>query len=270
MVERVIRAMRERLAVPLTLKEMARLAFMSSFHFNRVFHLVTGVPPGLFQSGLRFEAAKRLLLTTDMHPEEVCERLGFLSPPTFARQFKAKVGVTPDGLRRLARLVTAAGVSLGALLSSLPAAPPAADGLRGTVAAPEGFDGLVVAALFRKDAPEGWPAVCAILAGAGDFVLPPMADGWYHLLAAGVDRRVNIVSSLVDSDLILRSASRGVEVVIEKGRIQGPSEPCLRLRPADSADPPILFAFPALILEPLLDPDDTARDESQLVCVQAW
>jgi AraC family transcriptional regulator len=261
--------MRERLAVPLTLKEMAGLGFMSPFHFNRVFHLVTGVPPGLFQSGLRFEAAKRLLLTTEMHPEEICERLGFLSASTFARQFKAKVGVTPDGLRRLARMITEAPFTLDDFLPALPATLQAAEGVAGKVAAPEGFDGLVVVALFRKDAPEGWPVACAMLAGAGNFVLPPMADGWYHLLAAGVDRRVNIISCLVESDQILRSGSRGVEVVIDQGRILGLPEPCLRLRPADPADPPILFAFPALIMEPLLGSDDTARDEGQLVSVQA-
>jgi AraC family transcriptional regulator len=261
--------MRERLAAPLTLKEMACLGFMSPFHFNRVFHLVTGVPPGLFQSGLRFEAAKKLLLTTEMHPEEICERLGFLSPSTFARQFKAKVGVTPEGLRRLARMITEAAFSVGDLLTALPAAPQDPEGLAGKIVAPEGFDGLVVVALFKRDAPEGWPAACAMLAGAGNFVLPRMADGWYHLLAAGVDRRVNIISCLVDSDLILRSNARGVEVVIDQGRILGLPAQGLRLCPADPVDPPILFAFPALTMEPLLGSDDTAREEGQLISLQA-
>src|SRR5262245_17730321 len=98
-VERVIRVMRERPAVPLSVNDMSSLGFMSPFHFNRVFHQMTGIPPGLFQSALRFEAAKRLLLTTTMSVAEVCGELGFLSTGTFARQFKTRVGTTPECLR---------------------------------------------------------------------------------------------------------------------------------------------------------------------------
>src|SRR4051812_40388739 len=78
-VGRVIGAMGERPAVPLTLNEMAALSFMSPFHFTRVFHMVTGIPPGLFQSALRLEAAKKLLLTTTLPVAEICDELGFLS-----------------------------------------------------------------------------------------------------------------------------------------------------------------------------------------------
>jgi AraC family transcriptional regulator len=261
-VARVIRAMREHPAVPLALGEMASLSFMSPFHFNRVFRLMTGIPPGLFQSALRFEAAKKLLLTTPMHLEEICERLGFLSPSTFGRQFKARVGLAPDRLRRLARMIQSAPFQIGDPLPALLTAPGDGGGLTGTVTAPAGFEGLVVVALFRKAAPEGWPAACAMQLGAGTFALPQMADGCYYLLSAGVDRRADIVACLIDGRPILRSKSRGLEIRVSQGKFEGFPDQGLQLRPADPLDPPILFAFPALMLEQLLGSDDTVRDAS--------
>lgn len=258
-VGRVIQAMRERPAVPLTLNEMAGLGFMSPFHFNRVFRLVTGIPPGLFQSALRFEAAKRLLLTTPLPMTEICDRLGFLSPATFARQFKARVGMAPERLRRLARMIPESSLGIEDPLAVFAALAQPSQGLTGEIAAPAGFEGLVAVALFKRATPEGWPSACAVRQGAGTFELPSLPEGSYHLLAAGLDRRQEITAFMVDSDHILRSSSRGLRIVIRDRRIEGLPEGGIRLRPADPLDPPILFAFPALLLEPLLG-DQSALD----------
>ena len=61
-IERVILAMRSRLAEPLTLRDLAGIAHLSPYHFCRVFQRLTGVPPGEFLTALRLEEAKRLLL----------------------------------------------------------------------------------------------------------------------------------------------------------------------------------------------------------------
>ncbi len=256
---RVIRVMRESPAIRLTLGEMASLSFMSPFHFNRVFRLMTGIPPGLFQSALRFEAAKKLLLTTPMHLEEICEELGFLSASTFGRQFKARVGVAPERLRRLARVIQSAPFQISDLR---PATPQEGGGLAGNVAAPEGFEGLVVVALFKKAAPEGRPVACTMRLGAGTFALPQMADGCYYLLSAGVDRRADLVACLIDGSPILRSRNRGLEVRVSQGKFLGFPEQGLQLQPADPLDPPILFAFPALMLEQLAGSVGTGRNAS--------
>jgi AraC-like DNA-binding protein len=255
-VERVIQAMRKRPAIPLTLNEMAALGVMSPFHFNRVFHFVTGIPPGLFQSALRLEAAKKLLLTTAMHQAEICEELGFLSLATFARQFKAKVGVSPEHLRDLATMIRESFHQLDELLPVFPEAQRHPGGAVGEVTAPLGFDGLVVVALFRKAFPEGWPAGCAMRAGIGPFELPRLPDGSYHLLAAGVDRQADIAASLADGDQILRTSARGLKIQFSDGKMLGLPNQGIKLRQADPLDPPILFAFPALILELLRDSND--------------
>src|SRR5437763_15510695 len=63
-VERVIRMMHHSLDEPLTLQEMSRIAYISPYHFNRIFRQITGIPPKQFLYALRVETAIRLLLTT--------------------------------------------------------------------------------------------------------------------------------------------------------------------------------------------------------------
>ncbi|HEX5548326.1 MAG TPA: AraC family transcriptional regulator, partial [Ktedonobacterales bacterium] len=55
-VERVIQSMRIHLSEPLSLEEMAEIAYLSPFHFNRVFRSITDIPPGEFLASLRLEA----------------------------------------------------------------------------------------------------------------------------------------------------------------------------------------------------------------------
>src|SRR5919106_1160070 len=65
-VERVITTARGRLCEPISLRDMSRVAYLSTFHFNRVFHQITGLPPTKFISAMRLDEAKRLLLNTEM------------------------------------------------------------------------------------------------------------------------------------------------------------------------------------------------------------
>src|SRR4029453_11315599 len=85
--ERVISAMRERLDQPFSLEEMSEVAIMSPFHFNRPFRELTGIPPCQFLSAVRLQAAKRLLLTTDLSVTDICFEVGYNSLGTFIRRF---------------------------------------------------------------------------------------------------------------------------------------------------------------------------------------
>jgi len=78
-VERVIRTMRDHLDEPLTLQEMSRIAYISPYHFNRIFRQITGIPPNQFFYALRLETAKRLLLTTNTNVTDVCFDVGYNS-----------------------------------------------------------------------------------------------------------------------------------------------------------------------------------------------
>lgn len=59
-IERVILAMCSRLAERLTLRDLAGIAHLSPYHFCRIFHRLTGVPPGEFLTALRLEEAMGL------------------------------------------------------------------------------------------------------------------------------------------------------------------------------------------------------------------
>ena len=100
-VNRVIDHIRDHLAEPLSLAQLARVAAFSPFHFHRIFRAITGETVFGFIHRLRLErAAVRLL----HHPREsvlaVALDHGFSSAATFARAFKAQFGMSAMAWRR--------------------------------------------------------------------------------------------------------------------------------------------------------------------------
>jgi AraC family transcriptional regulator len=94
-VNRVIDHIRERLAEPLTLAELARVAAFSPFHFHRVFRAITGETLFGFIQRLRVErAAAALLGRREVSVLEIALDHGFGSAATFARAFRAHFGMT--------------------------------------------------------------------------------------------------------------------------------------------------------------------------------
>jgi transcriptional regulator GlxA family with amidase domain len=101
-VKRVINVMHERLDEPFTLNDMSKIAYVSPYHFNRMFHQITGIPPCQFLYALRLETAKRLLLTTGVSVTDVCFDVGYNSLGTFIRRFTGLVGISPSRFRSFA------------------------------------------------------------------------------------------------------------------------------------------------------------------------
>ena len=54
---------------PFELKDMARIAFLSPYYFNRVFRQVTGVPPRRFHMALRMAEPRTASPTPLAHPD---------------------------------------------------------------------------------------------------------------------------------------------------------------------------------------------------------
>jgi len=94
-VERVITSARERLCEPISLHDMSRVAYLSAFHFNRVFHQFTGLPPAKFISAMRLDEAKRLLLNTNLSITDICFEVGYNSLSHFSKAFTEVVGCSP-------------------------------------------------------------------------------------------------------------------------------------------------------------------------------
>ena len=234
-VERVIDVMRNRLEETLSLEEMAEIAIMSPFHFNRVFRRLTGVPPCQFLSALRLEKAKRLLLTTDISVTDICFQVGYNSLGTFTRRFTELVGLSPQRLRALSTFDTdhLAGSFQHAHLCS----QRDESGLAGRIVVPPDFTGLIFVGVFSSPVPQGRPLACTVMGSPGPYRVPRMPDGRHYLFAAALD-----LSSPHPNDYFLyENVLRGV---MRAGSHPGGGE--LFLRPADPIDPPILLTFPLL------------------------
>jgi AraC family transcriptional regulator len=98
-VRRAVELMHARLDQDVLLEEMAAAAYLSPFHFARLFKKVTGMSPHAYLSALRLERAQTLLATTDLSVTEVSARVGYISPSHFAKAFRQTTGLSPRAFR---------------------------------------------------------------------------------------------------------------------------------------------------------------------------
>lgn len=244
-VERVIQSMRAHLSEPLSLEEMAEIAYLSPFHFNRIFRSITDIPPGEFLASLRLGAAKRLLLTTTMSVTDVCFELGYTSLGSFTTRFKQLVGFSPLQLRQMADELASAPIQplLVAHSEMRRLGATRIGGVRGSITAPDCFSGLIFAGLFPKFISQNGPVACTTVSAPGAFQIGPVPDGRYYLLAAALPWSQNALTYLLPERGMLVGVSEQ-SVVVRDGQASAPVE--LVLRPPCLTDPPILGVFPPL------------------------
>ncbi|MFI0465420.1 helix-turn-helix domain-containing protein [Saccharopolyspora sp. 5N102] len=96
-----IAVMRDRLAEPLTLADIAAEVHLSVYHFIRVFRAATGETPHRFLTRLRIERAERLLSDDALTVAQIAERCGFASPGALSTAFLSHVGVRPSAYRKI-------------------------------------------------------------------------------------------------------------------------------------------------------------------------
>ncbi|HEX6292812.1 MAG TPA: helix-turn-helix transcriptional regulator [Herpetosiphonaceae bacterium] len=248
-VERVIAAMHQRLEEPLTLPDMAEIALLSPYHFNRIFRYITGIPPLKFQAALRLQAAKRLLVTTDLSVTEICFAVGYNSLASFTRNFTELVGLSPRQLRCLADELHVDDLqSLDVSTDLSDEQPSACAGwtLRGAVTTVVPFSGLIMIGLFAAPIPESLPVGCAVLSEPGSFQIHDVPGGEYYLLAAAFDRSEQGLAGLLqDTPTLVGMAHTAIEVPASGPVVDAD----VLLRPVHPTDPPILVALPFLLNE---------------------
>ncbi|HEU5198790.1 MAG TPA: helix-turn-helix transcriptional regulator [Ktedonobacterales bacterium] len=245
-VEQVIGVMRTHLADSLSLEDMADAAYLSPFHFNRIFRSMTNIPPGEYLSALRLEEAKRLLLTTNTSVTDVCFEVGYTSLGTFTTRFNQAVGLSPSQLRAFAQRLSDIGpITLPKLPPlSLPRYMAGRAGVYGQISAPTPISSLIMAGLFPKAIPQSHPAAGVTLTAPGPYRIAPVPDGVYYLLVAALPTPVDPLTALLPDSGILVSASQR-PIVVQNGYAQAPVN--LTLRPFQIFDPPILIALPLLL-----------------------
>jgi|SRR5882724_1384974 len=87
-----------------TLANAARQAYLSPFHFNRLFAQAFGETPHEFVTRMRIEQAKRLLLAENHSVTEICFDIGYESLGSFSVRFRSLTGLSPSAFRREARV----------------------------------------------------------------------------------------------------------------------------------------------------------------------
>jgi AraC-like DNA-binding protein len=99
-IDRATRFMRDKLAEPISLADVAAASHASISHLNRLFKENTGFPPMAYLTHLRMIEACRLLDTTDWKVAAVGMDVGYRDPYHFSRVFSRVIGESPRAYRR--------------------------------------------------------------------------------------------------------------------------------------------------------------------------
>lgn len=93
-VRHALELLRERLAEPITLDELASHASLDKYHLCRAFRAQMGLPPHAYLTRLRIARAKQLLVA-GLRPSEVALQVGLYDQSQLNRHFRRLVGTTP-------------------------------------------------------------------------------------------------------------------------------------------------------------------------------
>jgi AraC family transcriptional regulator len=113
------------LAERIVLRQLARMAGLSTGHFSRAFKQTFGIPTHTYLIRRRIEIAQSLMLSTELPLSEIALTCGLSDQSHFTRMFRRIVGETPYAWRRVRR------DALGTLRAETTGAPlPTAEGAR--------------------------------------------------------------------------------------------------------------------------------------------
>lgn len=84
----------------LTLDEIAQAAYLSKYHFERLFTEHMGVTVHAYVTELRFQRAMWLLETTNMPVADVAAEVGYSDGQALVKLFKKNFGITPNAYRK--------------------------------------------------------------------------------------------------------------------------------------------------------------------------
>ena len=100
---RAIRYIEENLSEAVTLEKLAQEAYLSKYHFCRLFYGHVGLTPMKFTSWMRIKKARDLLRREDLTVSVISVEVGFKDLGTFIRRFKQLTGMTPSAYRNFLR-----------------------------------------------------------------------------------------------------------------------------------------------------------------------
>lgn len=89
----------ENLTNDIDFKEVARLAFCSEYHFQRIFSFLAGISLSEYIRRRRLTIAAFELINNNVRIIDMAVKCGYSSPDSFTRAFQNLHGITPSGAR---------------------------------------------------------------------------------------------------------------------------------------------------------------------------
>lgn len=100
---RAIEFMHDNFGTEIALEEIAAAAYLSEYHFARLFKQISGVTPHVYLANLRIDRARKLLTETSLPISQIASQVGYQSQSHFTKMFKSVAGVTPRVYREASR-----------------------------------------------------------------------------------------------------------------------------------------------------------------------
>lgn len=98
-IQKAIDYIEENLLEELKYEEIAKRAYISSFHFQRIFSMVCGITLGEYIRNRRLSLSKEEILNTDINIINIAFKYGYKTPDGYTRAFYRYYGVTPSAAR---------------------------------------------------------------------------------------------------------------------------------------------------------------------------
>lgn len=98
-IQRAVDYVEAHIAEPIDYEEVAKQAYSSSFHFQRVFSILCGVTLGDYIRRRRLSLAGNALASSEIRVIDAALRYGYDTPESFSRAFTRFHGVTPNQVK---------------------------------------------------------------------------------------------------------------------------------------------------------------------------
>ncbi len=96
----IVTYIRQRYMEPLTIKQVAEKFFLNPVYLGQVFRKSTGLSFKQYLNDIRINAAKELLIETDLKIYEVAQRVGYPESKYFIVKFEESLGISPSEFRK--------------------------------------------------------------------------------------------------------------------------------------------------------------------------
>ena len=99
-IQQAIQYMEDHLLEEISYTDVADHVYLSAFHFQRIFSLITDVTPGEYIRNRRMSMAGQEITLSDVKVIDLAYKYGYDSPESFSKAFRRFHGITPSKAKK--------------------------------------------------------------------------------------------------------------------------------------------------------------------------